>query len=167
MYQLIILEDNIPSEKLNEKERYYIQKYNTCFQGYNQTLGGTAPAIPIYSEEQVDLVIEMLKDESFSYNDIMKKTGFSLTHIYNINIGARRKRDNIKYPIRENTAKGTRGLKFSREECKKIHEEILKTKKTFKEIAKLFNCCETTIRYINKGSIKAYKLENYNYPLRK
>lgn len=35
-------------------------------------------------------VIEMLKDESYSLTDISKKTGVSLTHIYNINVGQRR-----------------------------------------------------------------------------
>lgn len=167
MYQLIILEDNIPSDKLNEKERYYIQKFDTCFHGYNQTLGGSAPNIPIFSEEEVNLVIEMLKDESYSYNDIVEKTGFSLTHIYNINIGARRKRSDIEYPIRKNNTKGTRGIKFSQEECKQIHEEILNSKKTFKQIAKEFECCDSTIRKINNGLRKAYILEGYNYPLRK
>lgn len=32
----------------------------------------------------------MLQDENYSYKDIQQATGFSLTHIYNINIGARR-----------------------------------------------------------------------------
>jgi hypothetical protein len=32
----------------------------------------------------------MLKNEEYSYKDIVDKTGLSMTHIYNINIGARR-----------------------------------------------------------------------------
>ena len=71
----------------------------------------------------------MLRDESYSYKDIVNKTGISMTHIYNINTGKRRKQDNIQYPIRKSNTKGTKGLKFSPEECKNIHEEILKTKK--------------------------------------
>ena len=55
----------------------------------------------------------MLQDESYSYKDIMNKTGISMTHIYNINTGKRRKKDNIKYPIRTSNTKGTKGLKFS------------------------------------------------------
>lgn len=39
-----ILEDNIPNEKLNEREQYWIGKYNTYFKsnshGYNMTYGG-------------------------------------------------------------------------------------------------------------------------------
>ena len=97
----------------------------------------------------------------------MNKTGVSMTHVYNINTGHRRKRDELKYPIRENNAKGTQGLKFSQEECKIIHEEILKNEKPFNEIAKHFRCDSSTIRNINNGKTKRYRLEEYNYPLRK
>lgn len=39
-FTVIILEDNIPRSVLGEKEKYYIQKYNTYENGYNSTLGG-------------------------------------------------------------------------------------------------------------------------------
>ena len=39
----------------------------------------------------------------------------SMTHIYNINIRARRKRDDIDYPIRKPNTKGTKGLKLTPE----------------------------------------------------
>lgn len=39
-----VLEDNIPDDKLNERESYYIKKYNTFIKdngnGYNSTRGG-------------------------------------------------------------------------------------------------------------------------------
>ena len=108
----------------------------------------------------------MLKDESFSYQHINDKTGISFTHIYNINTGKRRRRDDIVYPIRKSDAKGTKGLKFSREECILIHEEILNTKQTFKEIGKKFNCSSSTISDINVGRTQSYRLSDYNYPLR-
>lgn len=166
-YELIILEDNVLKEDLNAREKYWIRFYDTCFNGYNQTIGGTYPAKPTFDEKQIDCVIEMLKDESFSFQDIAEKTGISITHIYNINMGYRRKRDELKYPIRKNNTKGTKGLKFSPEECKAIHEAILQNNKQFIEIAKDFNCDVTTIRRINSGKTKSYRLENYNYPLRK
>lgn len=43
----------------------------------------------------------------------MKRTGISMTHIYNINIGARRKRDDLTYPIRPSNTKGTKGLRLT------------------------------------------------------
>lgn len=166
-YELIILEENILKENLNDREKYWIKFYDIYFNGYNQTIGGSYPTKPKFNEDIIDTIIEMLKDESFSFQDISNKTGVSLTHIYNINMGNRRKRDEINYPIRPNNAKGSKGLKFSQEECVKIHEAILENKKQFKDIAKEFECDMATIRRINKGETKAYKLENYNYPLRK
>ena len=90
----------------------------------------------------------------------------SMTHIYNINIGARRPQANQDYPIRKQNVKGTKGLKFSEVEIKAIHEELKNTSYTFKELAKKYNCSETTIRYINQGIRKAYCLSEYSYPVR-
>ena len=167
MYELIILEDNLKKEQLNEREIYWIKFYNTYYNGYNQSTGGRNPVKPIFSEEKIDTVIEMLKDESYSYKDIIEKTGISMTHIYNINTGKRRKRDDISYPIRTSNTKGTKGLKFSQKECEDIHKEILLNDKTFKEIANKFNCSDSTIRDINNGKTKSYILSGYEYPLRK
>lgn len=165
-YQLIVLEENIPDDKINEREIYWIKYYNTYFDGYNQSTGGTNPVKPIYTDDEVNQVIEMLKDESYSFNDISKKTGFSLTHIYNINTGKRRPQKNMSYPIRSNKAKGTKGLKFSPKECRIIHEEILKNDKTLKELGEMFNCSSSTISDIINGKTQAYRLEGYSYPLR-
>lgn len=165
-YQLIILESNLLQEELDDREKYWIQYYDTYFNGYNQTIGGKNPTKPVFTEEKINQVIEMLKDESYSYKDIMEKTGISMTHIYNINTGKRRKQDNIQYPIRQSNVKGTKGLKFSPQECKNIHEEILTTKKSFKQIGQEFGCNADTISDINRGKTKNYILEEYNYPLR-
>lgn len=165
-YELIILEDDLLQSQLNEREIYWIKFYDTYYNGYNQSLGGSNPVKPIFDDKLIDLVIEMLKDHKNSYQDICNKTGLSMTHIYNINTGNRRKRDNIKYPIRPSNVVGTRGLKFSPEQNLEIHELLLNSHKDFKEIAKLYNCNPSTISRINRGVIKSYKLENYTYPLR-
>lgn len=44
-FEIHVLEDNIPNELLDEKERYYIEKYHSCVSdpeccGYNIMLGG-------------------------------------------------------------------------------------------------------------------------------
>ena len=165
-YKLIILEDNLLKDELDKKEKYWIEYYNTYWNGYNQSKGGKNPIKPIFEEEKIDIVIEMLKDESYSYKDIIGKTGISLTHIYNINIGKRRRKDNINYPIRKSNTKGTKGLKFSPEENLLIHKTILNTHKTYKQIARDFECDATTIRRINEGKTKKYRLDNFDYPLR-
>lgn len=165
-YELIILEDNLLKEELNDREKYWIAFYDTYWNGYNQTIGGTFPTKPIYSEEKIDLIIEMLQDESFSYNDIIEKTGVSMTHIYNINIGARRKRDNLIYPIRNSKTKGTKGSVLSSQENLEIHQLLKDSKKSFNKIAIEYNCNAITISRINSGKTQQYKLEDWNYPIR-
>ena len=166
-YELIILEEGLLREQLNEREKYWIKYYNTYYDGYNQSLGGSNPVMVKHDEEEIDKVIDLLKNTTLSLQEIADECKISLTHVYNINIGKRRKRDNVKYPIRSSLAKGTRGIKFSQQECKEIHDFILNNPKiTFKEIAKKYNCSDYTIRQINRGKTKAYNLEKYKYPLR-
>lgn len=165
-YELIILEDNLLKEELNEREKYWIAFYDTYFNGYNQSTGGSNPVKPIFTEDKIDLVIDMLRDESYSYQDIINKTGISMTHIYNINTGKRRKRDNLNYPIRESNTKGTKGLKLSPEECKEVHQLLKDTRLSIEEIAEMYSCEKTTISRINRGLTKSYLLENWTYPIR-
>lgn len=166
-YELLILEDDILLQDLDDREKYWIAYYDTYWHGYNQTIGGTYPTKPIYNDDIIKLTIDMLKKEEYSYKDISEKTGLSFTHIYNINTGARRPQDDISYPIRASNTKGTKGLKFSKEEIILIHKEILNTSKTFKDIAKEWSCTPETISKINSGKREVYKIDNYEYPLRK
>lgn len=165
-YELIILEDGLRKEQLNEREKYWIAFYDTYYNGYNQSTGGSYPTQPVFTEDKIDLIINMLKDESYSYKDIVEKTGVSMTHIYNINTGNRRKRDGVNYPIRSSNTKGTKGLKFSLEECLEIHKLLQTTELTYEEIAKKYNCSKDTISDINKGKTQNYRLDKYTYPIR-
>lgn len=167
-YELIILEDNLSQEQLNEREKYWIDYYDTYYHGYNQSLGGSNPVMVKHNEDEIDKVIDLLKNTSMTFQEIANECDISLTHVYNINTGQRRKRDNIEYPIRSSLAKGNRGLKFSQEEVKEIHEYIINNPDiTYKEIGNKYNCDAVTIRRINQGKTKSYQLEGYKYPLRK
>lgn len=58
-FSVEILEDNISSNELDQKEQYYIQKYNTFYKynpelGYNMTMGGQVHYI--YSD---DFILEL------------------------------------------------------------------------------------------------------------
>ena len=165
-YELIILEENVPLEQLDDREKYWIKYYDTYWNGYNQTIGGTFPTKPIFSDDIILLAIEMLKQEEYSYADIIEKTGLSQTHLYNINIGARRPQPNLEYPIRKSNVKGTKGLKFGVDEIKAIHYELKNGNKTFKELAIEYGCSSATISRINQGKLKTYHLSDFNYPLR-
>ena len=166
-YELIILEDNLAKEELNDREKYWIAFYNTYYNGYNQSLGGANPVMVTYDELVIDKIIYLLRNTNKSFQEIADITSVSITHISNINTGDRRKRDDISYPIRPSNTKGVRGLKFSSDECVTIHQYIINNPTvSFKDIAKHFKCDAATIRRINQGATKAYRLEKYNYPLR-
>lgn len=166
-YELIILEENVPLKQLDEREKYWINFYDTFWEGYNQTVGGTFPNKPIYTDEKIQEVYDLLRDETISFPEISKLTGLSITHIYNLNAGFRRPQEGIEYPIRKKTVKGNKGCKFSQDEIKIIHEAILNTNKPFKELGKDFGCRSETISRINAGKIAIYHLDEYTYPLRK
>lgn len=166
-YELIILENNLPQEKMDEREIFWISYYDTYFNGYNQTIGGKKIIKPVYSNNKIDQVIGLLKDEKYSFNEIKKLTGLSITHIYNINKGLRRKKDGLLYPIREENVKGTKGLKFNKNELELIHQDLFDDKLNLQEIAKKYNCDSSTISRINYGKTKKYRLENIEYPIRK
>ena len=166
-YSLIILEEHIPENKLDAREKYWIKHFDTYWNGYNQTMGGNVHGQrEKYSDDVVNKVIDLLKNTSTSFNQIKELTGMSLTHIYNINIGERRYQENLIYPIRPHNAVGTRGIKFSQDEILTIHRLLASSEKTMKEIAAQFNCCPTTIKKINQGVRKCYALDGWNYPIR-
>lgn len=165
-YELVVLEDNLTKDQLNEREIYWIAKYDTYYHGYNQSTGGANPVKPVYDEAMVDLIISMLKDLNNSYQDIIDKTGVSMTHIYNINTGERRKREGETYPIRPNNVKGTKGSKLSPEDNLNVHNLLAQSNKTMQEIAEQYHCDASTIRRINAGKTKMYRLDNYVYPIR-
>lgn len=54
------LEENIPYEKLDEREVYYIEKFDSFHNGYNSTPGGDEKTI--YKIEDIDKIIERLKN---------------------------------------------------------------------------------------------------------
>jgi group I intron endonuclease len=57
IFERIILEDNINSiEELNDKEKYYIKKYNTLNEGYNSTSGGDGGGHWIYKKTDEEIL---------------------------------------------------------------------------------------------------------------
>lgn len=91
-------------EELDEKEKYWIEFYQTfppdLNKGYNLTPGGKQGiklSILFYHLDEID---EMLKDEKFTQKEIAIKFNVSTEMIQGINTGRYWKRDNIKYPIR-------------------------------------------------------------------
>lgn len=166
-YSLVILEENVPPEKLDNREKYWIKHFNTYWDGYNQTMGGTVfGKREEYTDETIDKAIDLLQNTTVSFQKIKEITGLSFTHIYNINIGERRFREDINYPIRPKNTVGTKGIIFSQEQVLEIHKLLAETKISMNKIADKFHCHKKTISNINQGTKQCYHLDGWSYPIR-
>lgn len=88
-------------EQLNELEIYWINKYNSFKEGYNQNNGRDGNTHPLkLSEQQVLEIYERLKGEE-SMEDIAKSYGVTHPVISNINTGILWVHNNVTYPIRK------------------------------------------------------------------
>ena len=73
-----VIEDNIINDEvLNEREKYWIEYYNSYYDGYNSTLGGDAGL------RRDDLVITALFLEGYTTKEICEMTGYNRSTIYN------------------------------------------------------------------------------------
>ena len=106
-----ILQDNVPIEKLDEAEYYWIKFYNATDKniGYNILDYGNVAGrrgIDNYNaifntQDKLDEVIDLLINHlEYSYVDIAKKYNVHPDTIYRISQGLSYKQDSLKYPLR-------------------------------------------------------------------
>lgn len=135
-----ILEDDIPIEELNNKEIYYIEKYDSFENGYNSTKGGDGSFIN--KDYDIENILSKYKS-GVSATQISKEYGVSHTTI-----------DRILHVNNIETRKDGRKI-F---DC--MLDEIVEfaNNHTYKEIASLYNVNEKTIRrFLTKHEFKKYK----------
>lgn len=96
-----VLEECRRSE-LNEREKYYIKKFNTIYpHGYNKTRGGELPASKKMTDDKLSYIIKDLSDSKLSEREIAEKYSLHLNTISTINLGKSHFCDDIEYPIRK------------------------------------------------------------------
>lgn len=90
---------------LNEKEAYYVKKYNSFGKGgYNLTNGGDqSVTFQILNNKSLASLIKDLKEEKLSYKELSEKYKINKTMLSLINNGHSHYNSDIKYPIREVT----------------------------------------------------------------
>ena len=165
-FEISVLEDNIPTELIDEKEKYYINKYNTIApNGYNLTEGGiankTAP-VPSKYEDVFMIIVEELKGTK-SLKEIAEQFNMPYSYLSNINNGTRLFHENIVYPTRKSSNSP------NKEDYQIIIDMIENTILSCAKIAKQLNLSAATVRKVNNGQIK--KMVNLfpekTFPLRK
>lgn len=61
-FVLEILEDNVANDKLDEREIYWIDKYDSYHNGYNETIGGQGTIGYIFTEEDLKKKSKSMKE---------------------------------------------------------------------------------------------------------
>jgi group I intron endonuclease len=142
----IELIEEVETDKLDEREVYWISYYDSYNKGYNCTIGGQNGATrhTKLSWTEENEVIEA-KYLGFSIAEIEKAYNIDRTTVHNIF-----KRHDLKMPNRRNLVNRINIEEF---------EEFLKMNPTVKQIEKKFNICRCSIyNYMKKHNIE------YNFP---
>lgn len=90
-------------EELNEKEQYYILKYDTYVNGYNATTGGqggTNNEMKI-SQKELEEIFDLLANSSLTQKEIAEIYNIGMDTVSDINYGKSRHQIDKQYPIRE------------------------------------------------------------------
>lgn len=151
---------------LDEREKYWIQYYDSVNNGYNTSYGGYSPNLQgenhsqaKFSQYIIDKIIQDLIDNVFSYDEICRKYNITKPMLSNINRGKNWVKENINYPIRDEkpSAKGQNNFQslFTDEEIIEIRK--LYVNHSFKEIFALYKdrASESSVRKIIYG--ESYK----------
>lgn len=89
-------------ELLNEKEKFYINKFDTYFDGYNMTSGGAGSPnleMKLTNEDLLEIHL-LLRESDLTQLEIAEIFGVGNDTISEINNGKTRRFDFINYPIR-------------------------------------------------------------------
>lgn len=159
-------------EILNEREKYWIQYYDSFKNGYNCTSGGDEQeSTKKFDQQFIKNIQQVLIENQLSYQEIHKKYKISLGKISEINTGKVNFNNELKYPLRKrvNTKKEyfckNCGIKISKDAktglCYNCYyllnkknnnlpnrnelKQLIRTK-PFVQIGKIFNVSDNAIR---------------------
>lgn len=143
--------------QLDEKEKYWINYYNTYLgEGYNAAPGGEGASHPVKISNEVlnDIVNDLQNHLELSIKDIAKKYQVSSNTISSINMGNSRRIKDVDYPIRKS---------FQRVSKQELYDLLLKTQGDFNFIANNYKVSYVTIKnWCNKYNLPTTR-QAYGY----
>ena len=161
-----------PVENYNERERYYIEKYNSIRpNGYNTLEGGNEP--PLFrginhpeanfkTVEELNKIIDELINTDKSLRNIAKEFNVSSSCIYDINLGNTYHNSDLDYPLRK--VPHLIG-KLSEDDVDEIIYSLQFSYDSYEDIGKRYGVEGRAISRINKGIF--HHRDNIDYPIRK
>lgn len=167
-FSLEIIEDNVPEDLLDEREKYWIKLYNTFYlndEGYNMTEGGQWGNAPRkLSDKDITEIKELLINTSIQLIEIAKEFNVSLSCISDINTGRTWNDEFREYPLRY--SKITHTL-ISPTQFQEVINLLKTTELSFQEIGSKLDIKEYTVGSINRGEYSLCKTNLQDYPIRK
>lgn len=180
-FSFSILEE-CSKDLLNEREKYWVEYYNSYINGYNQNEGGNSASHYIkLSKEKVLEIINYLKTSKESSEIIGEKFGVTGRTIRAINSGEQSPQEGVFYPVREKLfvlnkvytkceicGKITDNKKYCSQKCLHIAQQRAErpTREELKNLIKNFSFVEIAKEYdASDNSIRKW-CKNYNLPFR-
>lgn len=117
------------------------------------------------TEEDVDIIIDLLRYTYFFDGEIAREFGVDCHAISRINAGTAHHRDGVHYPIRNWKSCGV--ALFTYEQVSEIIGLLKDSSISLNRIAKMYNTYVQSIQMINNGSAKKYRREGIEYPIRR
>ena len=115
-------------EELNDKEIYYIKKYNTVYpKGYNISRGGNTGVHRLYklnTYADVSNIIELLKNSKMTNTDIAKLYNVTPQYISQINNGDCCVQEDLTYPIRDSKIIANEKARKEKPRCQKCGQTV-------------------------------------------
>ena len=165
-FSLELIEDNIPFNKLNEKEKYYIdyfESFYTTGKGYNLTQGGQwGSGTQKLTISQVDEIKQLLANTDYPFHVIGDDYNVTLYCISDINRGKSFIDDSIDYPIRKSPSRSY----IDETKINIILDMLLNSNMTQEEIGLATDVHPYTVGEINRGN-NSWCPKDLSYPLRK
>ena len=166
-------------EELNEKEQYYINFYNTYFDGYNETTGGQSGnnnySMKISKENLLE-IYNLLMNTDIPQKDIAEKFNVGQDVISTINHGKSRRLDGYVYPLRQSKKYYCCdcGIEISKQalrcdKCNKIQQRKVErpTKEELKNLIRINSFLQIGKKYgVADNTIKKWCIA-YNLPSKK
>ena len=161
-----LVEDNIPFNKLDEKEKYYInyfESFYTTGKGYNLTEGGQwGSGTQKITTRQSLYIKDLIQKSTMTFTEIASKFGVTIYCISDINRGKSFHDNNLHYPLRPAPKKSD----IDEDKINIIIDMLLNTNMSQDEIALATNIHSYTVGEINRGT-NSWCPKDLNYPLKK
>lgn len=173
--------EELPTEKLDERERFYIQKYNSISpNGYNITEQTETQhtSFGVLNKEQFYEIVNKIQNTNLTFDEIALEYQVNRRTINRINNGYTHRMEDVDYPIRKpKVAQCTCidcGVTVSSgaircATCAAIASRVVErpTREKLKELIRLFPITQIGTRYqVSDNTIRKW-CDSYNLPRKK